>query len=227
MFAVAAQTTVRATAQVKATKVAAKEQKSAYVPSRFPASSISRRFFHPGDRRPARYGAETTTTNRARRSRADASRIDAYRYRAYRTPRRSRASSRVVSELVRVARTTKSWKQVARTRHSPKKNRLCSSSDVRSSLSSKAAGAAAALFLFASPAAFADGLTLQNGTNSAPGKYEQPFYDPRPVVEVEKDSSADISTEAARVAANKQKGMKNCKTITGAPCVGSTEISSM
>jgi hypothetical protein len=97
----------------------------------------------------------------------------------------------------------------------------------RSSLSSKAAGAAAALFLFASPAAFADGLTLQNGTNSAPGKYEQPFYDPRPVVEVEKDSSADISTEAARVAANKQKGMKNCKTITGAPCVGSTEISSM
>ena len=119
MFAVAAQTTVRATAQVKATKVAAKEQKSAYVPSRFPASSISRRFFHPGDRRPARYGAETTTTNRARRSRADASRIDAYRYRAYRTPRRSRASSRVVSELVRVARTTKSWKQVARTRHSP------------------------------------------------------------------------------------------------------------
>ena len=47
MFAVAAQTTVRATAQVKATKVAAKEQKSAYVPSRFPASSISLRFFHP------------------------------------------------------------------------------------------------------------------------------------------------------------------------------------
>jgi hypothetical protein len=225
MFAVAAQTTVRATAQVKATKVAAKEQKSAYVPSRFPASSISRRFFHPGDRRPARYGAETTTTNRARRSRADASRIDAYRYRAYRTPRRSRASSRVVSELVRVARTTKSWKQVARTRHSPKPSLFLFS--VRSSLSSKAAGAAAALFLFASPAAFADGLTLQNGTNSAPGKYEQPFYDPRPVVEVEKDSSADISTEAARVAANKQKGMKNCKTITGAPCVGSTEISSM
>lgn len=73
----------------------------------------------------------------------------------------------------------------------------------------------------------ADGLTLQNGTNSAPGKYEQPFYDPRPVVEVEKDSSAEISTEAARVAANKQKGMKSCKTITGAPCVGSTEISTM
>ena len=47
MFAVAAQTTVRATAQVKATKVAAKEQKSAYVPPRFPASSISRRFSSP------------------------------------------------------------------------------------------------------------------------------------------------------------------------------------
>lgn len=95
---------------------------------------------------------------------------------------------------------------------------------LRSSISSKAAGAAAALFLFASPA-MADGLTLQNGTNSAPGKYEQPFYDPRPVVEVEKDSSALISTEAARVAANKQKGAKNCKTITGAPCVASQDIS--
>ncbi len=70
----------------------------------------------------------------------------------------------------------------------------------------------------------ADGLTLQNGTNSAPGKYEQPFYDPRPVVEVEKDSSALVSTDAARVAANKQKGAKNCKTITGAPCVASQDI---
>ena len=115
--------------------------------------------------------------------------------------------------------------QVARRRHSPKPSLFLFS--VRSSLSSKAAGAAAALFLFASPAAFADGLTVQNGTNTAPGKYEQPFYDPRPVVEVEKDSSADISTEAARVAANKQKGMKNCKTITGAPCVGSNEIATM
>lgn len=92
------------------------------------------------------------------------------------------------------------------------------------SISSKAAGAAAALFLFASPAMAGDGLTLLNGTNSAPGKYEQPFYDPRPVVEVEKDSSALISTEAARVAANKQKGAKNCKTITGAPCVASQDI---
>ena len=115
--------------------------------------------------------------------------------------------------------------QVARRRHSPKPSLFLFS--VRSSLSSKAAGAAAALFLFASPAAFADGLTVQNGTNTAPGKYEQPFYDPRPVVEAEKDSSADISTEAARVAANKQKGMKNCKTITGAPCVGSSEIATM
>jgi hypothetical protein len=70
----------------------------------------------------------------------------------------------------------------------------------------------------------ADGLTLQNGTNSAPGKYDQPFYDPRPVVEVEKDSSALISTEGARVAANKQKGAKNCKTITGAPCVAAQDI---
>ena len=63
MFAVAAQTTVRATAQVKATKVAAKEQKSAYVPSRFPASSISRRFFHP------RRSASARATARRRRRR--------------------------------------------------------------------------------------------------------------------------------------------------------------
>ena len=65
---------------------------------------------------------------------------------------------------------------------------------------------------------------LQNGTNTAPGKYEQPFYDPRPVVEVEKDSSALISTEGARVAANKQKGAKDCKTITGAPCEGASQV---
>ena len=94
----------------------------------------------------------------------------------------------------------------------------------RSTLSSKAAAGAAALFLFASPAALADGLVLQNGTNSAPGKYEQPFYDPRPVVDVELDSSADLSTESARVSATKQVGMKGCKTITGAPCVGASEI---
>lgn len=102
MFAVAAQTTVRATAQVKATKVAAKQQKSAYVHPRFPASFISRRFSFRGaiGGEASARGAETTTTTRARRSRADASRVDASRYRACRPPRRSRASSRVVSERV-------------------------------------------------------------------------------------------------------------------------------
>ena len=87
----------------------------------------------------------------------------------------------------------------------------------------QAAGAAAALFLFASPA-LADGLTLQNGTNSAPGKYEQPFYDPRPMVEVEKDSSALISTEhGAR--GQHQQGAKNCKVHhRRAPCVAAQDI---
>ena len=94
-----------------------------------------------------------------------------------------------------------------------------------SSLSSKAAGAAAALFLMASPAALADGLTIQYVPNGAPAKYTQPFIpDGRPVVTVEKDSSADISTEAARVAPNKQVGMKGCKTITGAPCEGASQV---
>lgn len=102
MFAVAAQTTVRATAQVKATKVAAKQQKSAYVHPRFPASFISRRFSFRGaiGGEASARGAETTTTKRARRSRADASRVYASRYRARRPPRRSRASSRVFSERV-------------------------------------------------------------------------------------------------------------------------------
>ena len=95
---------------------------------------------------------------------------------------------------------------------------------LHSAASSKAAGAAAALFLLASPAAHADGLTLQNGTNQAPGKYEQPFYDPRPVVIVEKDSSAEIGTENSRVAPNKQVGLKACKTITGQPCEGASQI---
>ena len=76
----------------------------------------------------------------------------------------------------------------------------------------------------ASPAALADGLTVNTVTGAAPGKYVQPFADLRPIVEPELDSSADISTEAARVSANKQVGLKNCKTITGAPCVGSSEI---
>ena len=57
----------------------------------------------------------------------------------------------------------------------------------------------------ASPAAFAEGtLILQNGTGNAPGKYTQPFYDPRPVVIVEKESSADIGSEKSRVAVWKQ-----------------------
>jgi len=226
MFAVAAQTTVRATAQVKATKVAAKEQKSAYVPSRFPASSISRRFFHP--RRSAASALRRGDDDDESRAAFARGRVA---HRRVSIPRVSHAATvaRVFARRLR-ARPRRANNEIVETSRADETltfHRLCSSSDVRSSLSSKAAGAAAALFLFASPAAFADGLTLQNGTNSAPGKYEQPFYDPRPVVEVEKDSSADISTEAARVAANKQKGMKNCKTITGAPCVGSTEISSM
>ena len=232
MFAVAAQTTVRATAQVKATKVAAKQQKSAYVHPRFPASFISRRFSLRGaiGGKPAHEARRRRRRCARARSRADASRVDASRYRARRPPRRSRASSRVVSERVGCARTT-----VFSGAKTPSSGRDAARENVpeieihperialRSSISSKAAGAAAALFLFASPA-LADGLTLQNGTNTAPGKYEQPFYDPRPVVEVEKDSSALISTEGARVAANKQKGAKNCKTITGAPCVAAQDI---
>jgi hypothetical protein len=226
MFAVAAQTTVRATAQVKATKVAAKEQKSAYVPSRFPASSISRRFFHPRRSASARATARRRRRRIARgvraRTRRASTRIDTARI----ARRDGRARLRASSPSSSASREQRNRGNKSRGRDTHLSPSLFLFS-ARSSLSSKAAGAAAALFLFASPAAFADGLTLQNGTNSAPGKYEQPFYDPRPVVEVEKDSSADISTEAARVAANKQKGMKNCKTITGAPCVGSTEISSM
>ena len=78
----------------------------------------------------------------------------------------------------------------------------------------------------ASPAAFAgDGLTLQYVPNGAPAKYTQPFIpDGRPVVQVEKDSSADIGTEASRTAANKQIGLKGCKTITGQPCEGASQV---
>lgn len=98
-------------------------------------------------------------------------------------------------------------------------------SSPRSSLSSKAAGAAAALFLMASPAAFADGLTLNSTPGGAPAKYTQPFIpDIRRSVNVEKDSSADIGTEASRVAANKQVGMKGCKTISGQPCEGASQV---
>ena len=93
------------------------------------------------------------------------------------------------------------------------------------SLSSKAAGAAAALFLMASPAAFADGLTLNSTPGGAPAKYTQPFIpDIRRSVNVEKDSSADIGTEASRTAANKQIGLKGCKTITGQPCEGASQV---
>jgi len=225
MFAVAAQTTVRATAQVKATKVAAKEQKSAYVPSRFPASSFSRRFFHP--RRSAASALRRGDDDDESRAAFARGRVA---HRRVSIPRVSHAATvaRVFARRLR-ARPRRANNEIVETSRADETLTETVSLPllVRSSLSSKAAGAAAALFLFASPAAFADGLTVLNGTNSAPGKYEQPFYDPRPVVEVEKDSSADISTEAARVAANKQKGMKSCKTITGAPCVGSTEIATM
>ena len=81
------------------------------------------------------------------------------------------------------------------------------------------AGAAAAILLAGPAHADRLGLTLQNGTGLAPGKYEQPFYDPRPVVLVEKDACADITLEGARIAPNVQRGPAGCKTITGAPCV--------
>uniref|UniRef100_A0A6U0FMQ6 Uncharacterized protein n=2 Tax=Ostreococcus mediterraneus TaxID=1486918 RepID=A0A6U0FMQ6_9CHLO len=81
------------------------------------------------------------------------------------------------------------------------------------------AGAAAAILLAGPAHADRLGLTLQNGTGLAPGKYEQPFYDPRPVVLVEKDACADITVEGARIAPNVQRGPAGCKTITGAPCV--------
>ena len=86
----------------------------------------------------------------------------------------------------------------------------------------KAAGAAAALILMASPAAFADsmGLVLQNDGYKGPAKYSQPLADLRPYVEVEKDGSADVTDFKGRIAANKKVGLKNCKTISGAPCYG-------
>jgi hypothetical protein len=78
----------------------------------------------------------------------------------------------------------------------------------------------------ASPAAFA--VTASPSTPSpggAPAKYTQPFIpDIRRSVNVEKDSSADIGTEASRVAANKQVGMKGCKTISGQPCEGASQV---
>uniref|UniRef100_A0A7S0X6Y3 Uncharacterized protein n=1 Tax=Mantoniella antarctica TaxID=81844 RepID=A0A7S0X6Y3_9CHLO len=91
-----------------------------------------------------------------------------------------------------------------------------------SGMSSKAAGAAAALFLFASPAMAGDGLVLQYQNGAAPSKRQQ-FFDPRRVVITDKNSSAEIGTDDSRVAPNKQTGFKNCKTITGNPCEASSQ----
>ena len=86
-----------------------------------------------------------------------------------------------------------------------------------------AAAGAAAIMLFNSAPAQAEimGLTLQNGVpNAAAQKFVQPFVpDGRPVVYVEKDGSADITTFDGRLAANVSRSNVGCKTITGAPCV--------
>lgn len=63
------------------------------------------------------------------------------------------------------------------------------------------------------------GLELKNGTGLAPGKYEQPFYDPRPVVTVQTDGPGDVTKDEARILPNRQIGPGACKLITGAPCV--------
>jgi hypothetical protein len=65
------------------------------------------------------------------------------------------------------------------------------------------------------------GLTLQNGVpNAAAQKFKQPFIpDGRPVVYVEKDGSADITTFDGRIAPNVARSNVGCKTITGQPCV--------
>lgn len=63
------------------------------------------------------------------------------------------------------------------------------------------------------------GLEVQNGTGLAPGKYEQPFYDPRPVVTVQTDGPGDVTKDEARILPNRQIGPGACKLITGAPCV--------
>jgi len=86
-----------------------------------------------------------------------------------------------------------------------------------------AAAGAAAIMLFNSAPAQAEimGLPLQNGVpNAAAQKFVQPFVpDGRPVVYVEKDGSADITTFDGRLAANVARSNVGCKTITGAPCV--------
>merc|ERR1719263_2552425 len=82
---------------------------------------------------------------------------------------------------------------------------------------------AAAVMLFNSAPAHAEimGLTLQNGVpNAAAQKFVQPFVpDGRPVVYVEKDGAADITTKEGRIAPNVARSNVGCKTITGQPCV--------
>ena len=77
--------------------------------------------------------------------------------------------------------------------------------------------------LFNSAPAHAEimGLTLQNGVpNAAAQKFAQPFVpDGRPVVYVEKDGAADITTKEGRIAPNVARSNVGCKTITGQPCV--------
>jgi len=83
----------------------------------------------------------------------------------------------------------------------------------------KVAATAAAILLASGPA-HADrlGLTIENGTGEAPGKYEQPFYDPRPVVRVQKDGPGDVTREDARIMPNVQRGPAGCKLMNGSPC---------
>ena len=82
-----------------------------------------------------------------------------------------------------------------------------------------AVAATAAAVLLAGPAhAEKLGLVIENGTGMAPGKYEQPLYDPRPVVTVETDGPGDVTREEARVMPNRQVGPAGCKLISGAPC---------
>ena len=99
---------------------------------------------------------------------------------------------------------------------------VCVSSKSRRPQQIAAAGAAAIVLFNSAPAnAEIMGLTLQNGVpNAAAQKFVQPFVpDGRPVVYVEKDGSADITTFDGRLAANVARSNVGCKTITGAPCV--------
>ena len=99
---------------------------------------------------------------------------------------------------------------------------VCVSSKSRRPQQIAAAGAAAIVLFNSAPAnAEVMGLTLQNGVpNAAAQKFVQPFVpDGRPVVYVEKDGAADITTFDGRLAANVARSNVGCKTITGAPCV--------